>query len=458
MPVSPARAAAFDILLRVEQQDAYAAELLHARQYANLSHPDHALATELVMGVLRWRSLLDERISTASSRKLARLDPEVLVALRLAAYQLLFLSRIPARAALNESVELVKRARKRSAATFVNAILRKLSATIGDTATDDASRREDRHSVALAAIATATDPPSLAQLSAHPLWLVERWVHEFGFETAKLICLHNQSVPVTAICLRDPALENELRNAGVHIEPGCLLSSARTVLSVDVTKTRAFAEGRVAIQDEASQLVALLVGHGSRLLDCCGAPGGKTAILAERNPDAAVIATELHFHRARLLRKLVASRNVHVVCADTCCPPFVIPFDRILVDVPCSGTGTLARNPEIKWRLRPEDLTDLHSRQLDILRSAMSHVAPGGRLVYSTCSLEPEENSLVVEKALTAEPSFHLLDCREELHRLKSEGELTVDNFDALLSGKYLRTIPGVLPVDGFFAAILEKT
>ena len=245
MPVSPARAAAFDILLRVEQQDAYAAELLHARQYANLSHPDHALATELVMGVLRWRSLLDERISTASSRKLANSTPKCSLPFASPPTNC-FSSRIPARAALNESVELVKRARKRSAATFVNVILRKLSATIGDTATDDASRREDRHSVALAAIATATDPPSLAQLSAHPLWLVERWVHEFGCETAKLICLHNQSVPVTAICLRDPALENELRNAGVHIEPGCLLSSARTVLSVNVTKTRAFAEGRVA--------------------------------------------------------------------------------------------------------------------------------------------------------------------------------------------------------------------
>jgi len=458
MPVSPARAAAFDILLRIEQQDAYASELLHARQYANLSHPDHALVTELVMGVLRWRSLLDERISAASSQKLGKLDIEVLVALRLAAYQLLFLSRIPARASINESVELVKRARKRSAVPFANAVLRKFSATIGDVATEDASPSQDRYAAVLTAISTATTPAALAQLSAHPFWLVERWVHEFGFDTAKLICLHNQSVPVTAIRLRDPSLENELRNAGMHLEPGALLSTARRILSADVTKTRAFAEGRVAIQDEASQLVALLVGHGSRLLDCCAAPGGKTSILADRNPDATIIATELLPHRARLLRKLVSASNVDVVCADARKLPFALPVDRVLVDVPCSGTGTLARNPEIKWRLSPEDLTDLHSRQLEILRSAMSHVAPRGRLVYSTCSLELEENSLVVEKALAAEPSFHLLDCREELQRLKNERELTVDNLESLLSGKYLRTIPGVLPVDGFFAAILEKT
>ncbi len=456
MPVSPARAAALDILLRIEQQDAYATELLHAREYANLSHPDHALVTELVMGVLRWRSLLDERISAASSQKLAKLDIEVLTALRLAAYQLLFLSRIPARAAINESVELVKRARKRSAVPFANAVLRKL-ATVEAGTTGKPNASEDPYKVALTAISAATTPASLAQLSAHPLWLVERWVREFGFETARLICLHNQAVPVTTIRLRNPSLESDLCDAGMHLEPGALLTSARRILSGDITKTRVLTEGRVAIQDEASQLVALLVGHGSRLLDCCAAPGGKTSILAERNPDATIIAADLHPHRARLLRRLVSASNAHVVCADACSLPFVIPFDRVLVDVPCSGTGTLARNPEIKWRLSPEDLADLQSRQVDILRSAMSYVAPGGRLVYSTCSLEPEENSLVVEKVMAAEPSFHLLDCREELRRLKNEGELVADDFDALLSGKYLRTIPGALPVDGFFAAILER-
>jgi 16S rRNA (cytosine967-C5)-methyltransferase len=379
----------------------------------------------------------------------------VLVALRLAAYQMFYLSRIPARAAINESVELVKRARKRSAVPFANAVLRKLTTLAGDTTAGDTS--EDRYAVALAAIAASTTPASLARLSAHPQWLVARWVREFGLEVAKSVCRSNQQVPATTVRLCSPHVEDEIRREGVELLPGSLLTSARRICSGDVSKTRAFAEGHIATQDEASQLVALLVGHGSRVLDCCAAPGGKTTILAQRNPEATVIAAELHPHRARLLRKLVSSKNVRVLSADARTLPFVVPFDRVLVDVPCSGTGTIARNPEIKWRLRPEDLADLQSRQLAILISAMSHVAPKGRVVYSTCSLEPEENAQVVEKALAAEPSFHLLDCGEELQRLKTEGELATDNFDSLLSGKSLRTIPGVLPVDGFFAAILEK-
>jgi len=459
MPVSPARTAAFDILLRVERHDAYASELLHARQFENLSLPDHALATELVMGVLRWRSLLDDRLSAASAHKLARLDVEVLVALRIAAYQMLFLSRIPARAAINESVDLVKRARKRSAVPFANAVLRKLAAfsTDGAAETSASTSREDRYATALGSIGAATNSASVAQLSAHPLWLVERWAREFGFDAAKLVCLHDQSVPVATIRLSDPALENDLRGEEVQLGPGALLTSARRILSGNITRTRAFAEGRVALQDEASQLVALLVGHGSRLLDCCAAPGGKTTILATRNPDATVIASDLHPHRARLLGGLVRSAKVRVLAADARALPLAASFDRILVDVPCSGTGTLARNPEIKWRLQPDDLADLQSRQLAILLSAMSHLAPKGRLAYSTCSLEPEENSQVVEKALVAEPSFRLIDCRAALEQLTKEGELSTDNLDSLLSGKFLRTIPGVLPVDGFFAAILAR-
>ena len=133
-------------------------------------------------------------------------------------------------------------------------------------------------------------------------------------------------------------------------------------------------------------------------------------------------------------------------------------FDRVLADVPCSGTGTLARNPEIKWRLKPEDLADLQQRQLAILRAAMRQVAPGGRLVYSTCSLEREENEEVVEQALAGKPAFRLLDCRAELERLRAQGELAWSDLDSLVSGPFLRTIPGVHPCDGFFVAILEKS
>ena len=182
-----------------------------------------------------------------------------------------------------------------------------------------------------------------------------------------------------------------------------------------------------------------------------------TASIADRNPTSTIIAVELHPHRARLLRRLVRAGNVRVLAADAVRLPLVSQFERVLVDVPCSGTGTLARNPEIKWRLKHEDLADLQSRQLSILQSAMSHVASGGRVLYSTCSLEREENSDVVEKVLASDKSFRLLDCRHELEILQKEGELVWKDIDSLISGPFVRTIPGLHPCDGFFVAILEK-
>jgi 16S rRNA (cytosine967-C5)-methyltransferase len=236
------------------------------------------------------------------------------------------------------------------------------------------------------------------------------------------------------------------------------LANARRVTAGDVTKTKAYLDGRIAIQDEASQLVAALVGSGSRILDCCAAPGGKTWAMADRNPKATIVAVELHPRRAQLLRKRVSASNVEVVPGDIRDLPVSNPFDRVLVDVPCSGTGTIARNPEIKWRLRLEDLEDLRSHQVAILVAAMRHVAPGGTLVYSTCSLEQEEDESVIEETLRVNPSFRVLDIRSELERLRDAGEL-VTSFpvETVVSGDSLRTIPGVQQSDGFFVAMLRK-
>src|SRR5271157_3316082 len=274
MAVSPARAAAFEILLRVERDQSYASELLHSARMAKLSPSDHGLATELVMGVLRWRSWLDQRLARASSQKLERLDPEVLAALRLAMYQLQFLSRVPARAAIFESVELVKAARKRSAAPFVNAVLRAIAA----------ASKED----VFTGIDESTDAITLARNAAHPPWLVARWTDHYGLEAARQICAHDQTVPGTAIHIHDDRSHDEhadaeFAEAGVQVSRGRLLSAARRVLSGDVTGTRAYLEGRASIQDEASQLVALVASRGetivsSAILDCCAAPGSKTAL------------------------------------------------------------------------------------------------------------------------------------------------------------------------------------
>jgi len=466
MPVSPARAAAFDILLRVERESSYAAESLHSATYARLSALDHALATELVMGVLRWRSRLDDEIAGASSQPISKLDLEILIALRLAVYQMRRLDRVPQRAALHESVELVKRARKRSAAPFVNAVLRKLSAT--------PQNREPLSSNLLPGNVLpgneSDSAETLARSLAHPLWLVERWIRDYGLPAARQICQHDQSAPITAIRLRTPAAEAALRQEGISLTPGGLLASARRVAAGAITETHAFRTGQVVIQDEASQLVAALVGPArpeqesataSRILDCCAAPGGKTLAIADQNPGATITALDIYPHRARLLRKLLRQSHsggqIQVVAADARSLPMSLRFHRVLADVPCSGTGTLARNPEIKWRLRPTDLAELQARQSAILRSALAQVAPGGRLVYSTCSLEKEENEDILEQVLAGNNSFRLLDCRAELARVQGSGELTWPDPTSLARGPYLRTIPGIHPCDGFFAAVLER-
>jgi 16S rRNA (cytosine967-C5)-methyltransferase len=453
MPVSPARTVAFEILLRVEREESYASELLHSDRLAKLSSRDHGLATELVMGILRWQPLLDRRLAVASSQKLERLDDEVLAALRLGVYQLQFLSRVPAHAAIFESVELVKSARKRSAAPFANAVLR----TIAGAGAEDILPED-----ILTKISKSPDSITLARNAAHPPWLVERWTDRYGLEAARQICAHDQMVPETAIHIHDNQVDAELVAAGVQLSPGRLLSAARRVLAGDLTGTCAYREGRVSIQDEASQLVALLAGRGetivdSAILDCCAAPGNKTALMARRNPRAKVLATELHPHRARLLQSLNRLPNVHVVAADARCLPFSCAFDRILADVPCSGTGTLARNPEIKWRLKTEDLRDLQSRQMAILKSALAQLAVGGRLVYSTCSLEREENEAVVEAALEGTAECKIIDFKGELEQLGQSGEMCWEDIASLLAGPYLRTIPGVHPYDGFFAAMIER-
>ncbi len=427
MPTSPARAAAFEILLRIETTEAYGSELLHSSRWAKLSPADHGLLTELVMGVLRWRSVLDKEIAKHSTQSLPKVDIEVLTAARLGAYQLLFLDRIPTHAAVNESVELVKQARKRSAAGMVNAVLRKIKPATRDQ--NDLS---------------------------HPEWLIGRWTQTYGADIARRMCDHDNTAPGQVI--RGPTqLLNELRSNGIRVQPGRLLANAFTVNSGDITHTQAFRERRLIIQDEASQLVALLVGKGTAILDCCAAPGGKTRIMAEQNPHSIVIAMELHPHRAALTRRLVHAENVRVIAADARQLPLAKEFDRVLVDAPCSGTGTLARNPEIKWRLKPEDISRLQTYQVEILSAAMNHVVPHGRVIYSTCSMESEENEEVVQKALAANPEFRLIDCREELQRLKVDRELIIEDIESVLNGPYLRTIPGVHQTDGFFAAIIER-
>jgi 16S rRNA (cytosine967-C5)-methyltransferase len=450
--VSPARAAAFDVLARVERESSYASELLNSAAFTHLSAADHSLAMQLVMGVLRWRSRLDDIISAASSHPQRKLDLEILIALRLAVYQLGWLDRVPKHAALNESVELVKRARKRSAAPFVNAVLRKITQQPWMTI-----NVEDKfHS--------ASD---LARVSAHPLWLVERWAENYGLAAAQCICKYDQAVPPMTVRLRRDDAEKRMEEDDIGFAPGRLVSSAREIQSGEITKTQAFRDAAVVIQDEGSQLVAALVAHATgtldNVLDCCAAPGGKTLAIADQQPTSDVTAIDIHPHRARLMQHLLtqarreARARIHILAADARRLPFAVRFHRVLADVPCSGTGTLARNPEIKWKLAPQDLDELHPLQVHILRAALAQLREKGRLIYSTCSLEREENEDVITEVLAEEKTVRIVPCSTELEQLRTEGKIKMTDVDSLTRGPYLRTIPGVHPCDGFFAAIFEK-
>jgi 16S rRNA (cytosine967-C5)-methyltransferase len=439
VPISPARLAAFNILLRVERESAYAVELLHSDLLDELSSVDRNLVTEIVMGVLRWRPVLDETVARLSFTPFRKLDFEVLTALRMGLYQKQFLTKVPAHAAVNETVELVKHARKASAAGLVNAVMHKVKSAAYDPQGSKLSGVE-----------------YLSAALAHPKWLAERWVGVFGHDVAQKICEYDQRIPATVLRLISPEDESLLVAQGIQLASGALMVTARIVTSGDASATEMFRAGRVAIQDEGSQLIAALVGKGRRILDCCAAPGGKTAAMATRLPEAEIVATELHPHRATLLRRLAPQQNVEVINADALTLPYGADFDRVLADVPCSGTGTLARNPEIKWKLKPEDLLDLQSRQIAILKAAMRYVSTSGRLVYSTCSLEPEENEHVIAACLP-NSDFKIIPVQAELEHLQESGELVWKDIDELISGNFLRTIPGVHPCDGFFAAVMER-
>jgi 16S rRNA (cytosine967-C5)-methyltransferase len=337
---SPARTAAFEILQKVEA-GGYASDLLLARTAAFDSR-EAGLASQIVFGVLRRRAQLDWVIDKYVGGR--KLDVQVRNTLRMGIYQTGFLDRVPAHAAVSQSVDLVKRARKTSAAGLVNSVLRK------------ATREEIQSAL--------TGAPLHIELSC-PEWMLERWTRRYGAEAA----------------------------AGV----------ARAALEEPATYTRG-----ARIQDIGAQSIVplLRLEPGQTFLDLCAAPGNKTAQALESGVSA--IAADLHFHRAASLGTL----GIPVVVLDGTQPlPFARRFDRILVDAPCSGTGTLARNPEIKWRLKPEDLTDLALRQTALLDNALAALDPGGLLVYSTCSLEPEEN----EGITAAVPPGRVLDSLQRL-------------------------------------------
>jgi 16S rRNA (cytosine967-C5)-methyltransferase len=471
MPVSPARRIAFDVLRRVEAEGAYASDVLHselgASAASNFKSEDAALATELTLGVLRWQRLLDFLLARQVKKPLEKLDLPVLLALRIGLYQLRFLERIPTRAAVNESVELVKLAKKFSAATLLNAVLRR--------AADETHNPAEEF---LPSNLPLSD--RLGILHSHPTWIVERWLGHLGEaptralleadnRTPRLACAtHVQNVAEALTPGASPSADDIfalLEKSGLRIEPAVLLKSAFAVSGGSPTRTDAFRRGLFSIQDEASQIVPLLldVQPNDSVLDLCAAPGGKTAPLVRAaGSDGLLVAADRHAHRIRSMRdqfKRLALARVRLIELDAAQPlPFRHQFNRILVDAPCSGTGTLARHPEIRWRLRPEQFAEFHGLQVALLKNALAQLAPGGRLVYSTCSMEPEENEEVVADALLHAPSIRRVNAVKAAQELAPHLAPGIEPGRMFDADGHFRTSPADQPTDGFFAALLEKS
>jgi 16S rRNA (cytosine967-C5)-methyltransferase len=403
--IAPARRAAFEVLMAVGQSSAHSDDLLHGRALAGLSETDRNLTTALVMGVLRWQIALDARIAPLLSRPEMPPQP-VLVALRLGVFQLGYMDRIPAHAALSESVELCRASGNPHAAGMVNAVLRKLTVTPAKRA------------------AIAESPAALAERLAHPLWLLDRWIRHFGRATAERIAAADQAEPART---------------------GGLFEPDTTLPAMD--------DGSRLVAELAAAALPTIFDQAPRIWDCCAAPGGKTLVLSARLPEADILATDVSLRRLEALRQRVddaGATKIRCVAADAMQLPFEEgAFDLILLDVPCSGTGTLARNPEIRHRLQPADLRRQAERQRELLNSALSRLAPGGRLVYSTCSLEPEENVKVTADA----SGLRRVPVADLLARVPS---MRVP-IGSVCDGEVLRTLPGVNPCDGFTAVVLER-
>jgi 16S rRNA (cytosine967-C5)-methyltransferase len=387
---------------------------------ARLEGKDRALCHELTLGVLRKQIYLDRVIEKLAGAK--RLDAAVRIILRIALYQLMFLDKIPAHAALNDAVNLTQKAKKTSAKGFVNAVLRRFT-------------REET------AFEFSDEVEKMAVETSHPRWLVEKWIADFGFENAARLTAANNETPRLSFRLTaktSEKVQSSLAQKDIEREKEFLRELSES--------------GKIYFQDEGSQAVgaAVELKEKESFLDLCAAPGSKTTQIAGRRPPNVnlIVAGDLHWSRVNILRENCQKQGVGFVSvvqydAENGLPFADESFDVVLLDAPCSGTGTIRHNPEIRYFLEENDFRELSHKQLRILRSASKVVKRGGRIVYSTCSLEKEENEAVIDEFLQAENGFR------QIAPNVPEKFLTADGF--------ARTFPPRDEMDGFFIAVFEK-
>jgi 16S rRNA (cytosine967-C5)-methyltransferase len=446
---APARTAAYHAVCAVASGRVDLPAALHTSRAHLSDERDRSLAAEIVTGTLRWQRSLDHLIEHFSRRRIDRLDGEVLAILRLSLYQLLHLTRVPASAVVDDAVDLTRAARKPSASGFVNAVLR--------------TTLRQRHKLPLPA--RPSDPSNrdaaLAYLGithSHPDWLVARWLDRYGFEsTERWVQFNNQTPSLTLRVNRLRATREEgiaaLAQDDVDAEPTRFAPDGLVVTRGN--PLRRPQDGLLFVQDEASQLVPAVVAaaRGERILDLCASPGGKTvAMAADMNDVGTIIASDVRPKRLALLQdtvKMSDARSVTIVRVPPMGPlPFAATFDAVLVDAPCSGLGTVRRDPDIRWRRREQDLASLARDQLALLLRAADVVRPGGRLVYATCSSEPDENDAVVACFIVNRPDFRVIN-------LHSESNPVTAPFVDMLG--FFRTTPPAHGLEAFFAALLTR-
>lgn len=447
---APARTAAYHALRAIAGGRSDLPTALHAGRGHLEDERDRSLAAEIVTGTLRWQRSLDHLIEHFSKRRIAKLDPEVVVILRLSLYQLLHLDRVPASAVVDDAVDLTRAARKPSASGFVNAVLR---ATL-----------RQRHKLPLPARPANVDDrgAALAYLGithSHPDWLVARWLDRYGFEATERWVQFNNATPLLTLRVNRLRATREQAAAAlaaddVDTEPTRFASDGLVVTRGN--PLRRPADGLVFVQDEASQLVPAVVraSRGDRVLDLCASPGGKTiAMAADMSDTGVIIATDVRARRLALLRETVqvaGARSVSVVHVPASgALPFAPRFDAVLVDAPCSGLGTVRRDPDIRWRRREDELPALARDQVSLLMRAADVVRPGGRLVYATCSSEPEENDGVVATFLSGRSDFSAVDLRA----------ITTPAIAPFVDQHgFFRTTPPEYGLEAFFAAAFTRS
>jgi 16S rRNA (cytosine967-C5)-methyltransferase len=457
--IAPARVAALRVLQAVGADRSDLASAIAIARTHLTDERDRALLVELATGTLRWLGAIDHLIAHFARRPLARLDPEVRDILRLGIYQLLHLDRVPASAAVDDAVEMTRKAGKGSAAGFVNAVLRHVSRAraalpLPERPELDADGVPADRDAALDYLSTAL---------SHPRWLVARWMDAHGFEAAEgWARFNNDAAPLTlrANTLRTSraALEEALRAQGVECRPTMVAPDGLVVTQGNPLHTPLAEGGLFVLQDEASQAVASLslASQGERVLDTCASPGGKSAAIAAAvGTEGLVVAGDVRGRRIDLLRQTLtrvgASRAVPVQIDLHAPLPFVPVFDCVFVDAPCSGLGTIRRDPEIRWRRAPAELTPLAAAQLRMLRHAAPAVRPGGRLVYATCSSEPEENEEVVTAFLSSETSFTPLAREGVVDRLPGTMRHLINE------AGHLRSWPWQHGLEAFFGAVCVR-